>query len=247
MLPIALSLALVGTLGLQDTPKDGAPTKVGVTRRIVARNGETVELRVPVSSGDKGLVTVVALPLAAVAVKNGINQDHYSLDKSGDNRRLFIKLLRKTEGNLDIVLSNGTLLRLYVKPVAPGDVYDGHVEVAMPGANLNRAPASANKTEALAMLRAMRLAEVPAGMTIKQANGETIRELVDIEITALYVYDGVDFIGYVVRLANLSKTHGYEIDLPRFKSPGNICRGARNYLVPPQTYTLLYLVFPKAK
>ena len=132
MTSLILTLTLSGALALQDPPQEPGGSKLGVTRRVVAQNGEAVELRVPISDGQKGLVTVVALPVPAVTAKNGINQDHYSLDMSGDNRRLFLKLLRKTEGNLDIVLSNGTLLRLYITPVLPGEVYDGHVSIVMP-------------------------------------------------------------------------------------------------------------------
>ena len=84
-------------------------------------------------------------------------------------------------------------------------------------------------------------------MTVKSAKDKkiTLYESQDIEVTALYVYDAIHYRGFVVRLANHSTTHAYEIDLPRFRSPGNVLRGARNLIVDPKSFTLVFLVYPK--
>ena len=80
MTSLILTLTLSGALALQDPPQEPGGSKLGVTRRVVAQNGEAVELRVPISDGQKGLVTVVALPVPAVIHASDFTDASVELD-----------------------------------------------------------------------------------------------------------------------------------------------------------------------
>ena len=115
-----------------------------------------VEIVVPVAGDAKHVGTVVSFPEDSVeAIVAGWNEEDLSLERRGD--RIFLKLLRRAEGDLHVVGSSGTLYRLYVRP-ADG-AYDGHVRILRP-----EKKATAGST-AIDLVRAMRRGRATDGAT----------------------------------------------------------------------------------
>lgn len=201
--------------------------------REVAFTERTVEIAVPLSGESRHVSTVVSFPEDSLeALVAGWNEDDLSLERRQD--RLFIKLLRKAEGDLHVVGASGTLYRLYVRP-ADG-VYDAHVRIVRPAAERSR-PGSID------LIRSMRVAQVPPGLTARRASGRIHRGPGTV-LTARYVYDSDFHRGYVLSLENVS-AEPLQIDLSRYSGEGLDLVGARDLRVEPGAETLLYLVFWK--
>jgi hypothetical protein len=240
---LSLLAVLAPQAGAQDS-KVSAQT--GLARTVTLGEGETAEVRVRVSGPGKNVLTVVTFPAPVREIVSAWAEKDLSVEHAGE--RLFLKLLASSQGHLDAILSTGRHVRLYVVPVKDEDLYDAAVLVRESQAGREQAAAGSRETKgsgALELVRAMRLGEIPPGVTARKGDGTKLFGSTDVEATLSFVYESASYRGYVVRVTNGSRRAGYELDLPRFHAEDLVLVGARNLVVDPSSFTYLYLVFWK--
>jgi hypothetical protein len=203
--------------------------------REVIASDRPIEVRVPISTEGHHQATVVSFPEDSLeALVAGWNENDLSIERRREN--LFIKLLRKAQGDVHVLGGSGALYRLTIVPAEAS--YDGHIRVLAPKESKRGAP------ESVELLRAMRLGRRPV-------EGAVLRS--DLPITTpaewsariLYVYETTAYRGYVARIENVSAAP-LRLDPSRFVSRDLVLTGARELLLAPGEKTLLYLVFWKA-
>ena len=203
--------------------------------REVIASDRPVEVRVPVSTEKEHRSTVVTFPEESLeALVAGWNEADLSVERRREN--LFIKLLRKTEGDLHVLGASGTLYRLTVRP-AEG-AWDGRVKILAPREKPRGAP------EAVELIRLMRLGRRPAEGAVLQGSGSLYRSAA-IAAELAYVYESNSYRGFVVRVENVS-TGPQRLDPSRFVGKDLVLAGSREMILPPAGKTLLYLVFAKS-
>lgn len=202
--------------------------------RDVPLSERPIEIRVPVSSDARHPAAVVTFPEESLeALVAGWNEGDLSVERRREN--LFLKLLRRAEGDLHVLGASGTLYRLALRP-AEG-AYDGRVRVVPPRRTSEREPAPVE------LIRAMRLGRKPEETSLLRAEG-ILYAGPDLTARAVYLYDAPSLRGYVVRVENVS-TAALRIDPSRFAGKTLVLAGAREMLLPPGAKTLVYLVFGK--
>lgn len=203
--------------------------------RDVLLSDRPIEIRVPVSSDARHPAAVVSFPEASLeALVAGWNEGDLSVERRREN--LFLKLLRRAEGDLHVLGASGTLYRLALRP-AEG-AYDGHVRILPRPEKAGREPAS------LELIRAMRLGRKPEGASVLRAKG-LLYAGPDLAVRAVYVYDAAALRGYVVRVENVSRS-SVRVDPSRFAGTRLVVAAAREMLLAPGSTTLVYLVFGAA-
>lgn len=204
-------------------------------REVPSTDGP-VEVRVPVSGEAQHRATVVTFPEESLeALVAGWNEGDLTVERRGEN--LFLKLLRRAEGDLHVLGASGRLYRLAVRP-AEGAFYDGRVRIAPPP----RAGRAA-EPEPVQLIRAMRLGRRPSEGEVRRASGPLHRSA-EILMSLAYLYETDSCRGYVARVENLSGGP-VRLDPSRFTAPDLALAGAREVLIRPGEETLLYLVFWK--
>ncbi len=203
--------------------------------REVPPSDRPVELRVPVSTETQHRATVVTFPEESLeALVAGWNEGDLSVERRREN--LFVKLLRRAEGDLHVLGASGTLYRLAIRP-ADGP-YDGQVRIAAP-----RPPERGGAPEPVDLIRAMRLGRRPADGEVRRADG-IVHRSAEIVARLSYLYEASSYRGYVARVENVSGGP-IRLDPSRFTAPDLVLVGAREMLLKPGEGTLLYLVFWK--
>ncbi len=207
-------------------PQDGRSREVAYDER------RTVEIRLAVADADHHTACVITFPEDSIeAIVASWNEGDISLERRRD--RLFVKLLRKVEGDLHVVGSSGTLYRLYLRPAAKE--VDGHVRIVKPASEKRAAITS------LELVRAMRRGAAPDWASVQ--SGETpLGSAGGCDYIGRYVYEATHYVGFVVELKN--KADGTRrVDPSRFVAKGLVLVGARETVVEAGKSTLLYLVF----
>lgn len=230
-----LVLAL-GLPGQADVPEQAQ------TRSLECKDGDTVRLRVRLSTPELNVLTAVTFPDLIQNVVSSWNDRDLSVEVQG--AKLFLKLLAKTEGHVDVVTTGGTHVRLYIEASPADQIYDGHVVLKAPPAK-PAAEASRQLPDALGLARAMRLGTVPPGASVKRGGDNVIPTTGDIEGRLAFVYETTAYRGYVVRLKNMSPTAAFHVDVTRFASPRLVLLGAKSLVVAPQKATVVYLILWK--
>lgn len=202
--------------------------------RDVLPSDRPVELRVPVSTESEHRATVVTFPEESLeALVSGWNEGDLSIERRREN--LFIKLLRKSQGDLQVLGASGALYRFAV--VAADGAYDGHVRILPPREPKRSTP------EPVELIRAMRLGRRPAEGTVLRAE-QPLLMTAELSAKVIYVYESAAYRGFVVRIENPTGL-AQRLDPSRFQSKDLVLAGAREMLVAPGEKTLLYLVFWK--
>ncbi len=213
------------------------------TRTLDCRDGDTVSVRVRISGANQNLLTAVTFPDLIQNVVSSWNDRDLSLEYQG--AKLFLKLFTKAEGHLDVVTTGGTHVRLYIKPSAPGQEYDGHVVLKAVETKTNADASGAKLPDALELVKAMRLGLVPPGISVKRGGDALVSLSADVEGRLAFVYETTHYRGYVIRLINKSAKAAYQLDVARFSSARLVLLGAKSLVVPPDQSTLIYLVLWK--
>ena len=227
---------LAGSAGQADDPAQAQ------TRSIECREGDTVRLRVRISTPELNVLTAVTLPDLVQNVVSSWNNRDLSVEVQG--AKLFLKLLAKTEGHVDVVTTGGMHVRLYIEPSPAGQAYDGHIVLkAVP--KEKSVETSKQLPDALELVRAMRLGLVPPGASVRRGGDAVVSTTGDLEGRLAFVYETTAYRGYVVRLTNTSPKAAFHIDVMRFASPRLVLMGAKSLVVAPEKATLVYLVFWK--
>lgn len=202
--------------------------------RDVLPSDRPIELRVPVSTDTEHRATVVTFPEESLeALVAGWNEGDLSIERRREN--LFLKLLRKSQGDLQVLGASGTLYRFSI--VATDGAYDGHVRLLPPKEQKRQVP------ESVELLRAMRLGRRPPEGAVLRAD-QPLTVAPGLAAKVAYVYESTTYRGFVVRIEN---TAGFaqRLDPSRFQSKDLVLAGAREMLLPAGERTLLYLVFWK--
>ncbi|HZE97664.1 MAG TPA: hypothetical protein VE981_11605 [Planctomycetota bacterium] len=202
--------------------------------REVPASDHPIEVRVPVSTDALHRATVVTFPEDSLeALVAGWNEADLSIERRKEN--LFIKLLRKTEGDLHVLGVSGSLYRLRVVPADDG--YDGRVRILAPRETKKDAP------EAVDLIRAMRLGRRPVqGAVLRSEQG--LYASAEWTARMLYVYETASYRGFVARVENVSGTP-QRLDPSRFVAEDLVLSGSQAFSLGPGETTLLYLVFWK--
>lgn len=222
-------------------PQAGDPPPAR-TRTLECKEGDTLPIRVFVSTPNRNLLTAVTFPDLIQNVVSSWNDRDLSVEVQGS--KLFLKLLSKVEGHLDVVTAGGMHLRLYIRPAEGGQEYDGHLVLkAVP--EKTGSEVSQKLPDALELVRAMRLGVVPPGASIKRGGDAAVLATPEVEGKVAFVYETTSYRGYVVRLTNRSAKAAYHLDITRFACPRLVLAGAKSLVVAPEKSTLLYLVLWK--
>lgn len=240
---LAFGLLLGLPLAAQEPSPAPGGSGMGVMRQAALLDGGTVEIRVRVSEPKKTVLSAVTFPAAIRNIVSAWNEKDLSIDQAGN--RLFLKLLSPAQGHLDVLLEGERLVRLYITPVKDDVPYDAALQIQL-SLPLESAESRPDRSSgALELARAMRLGEIPPGVTVRKAEGVLLIETPNVDVSLAWVYDAARFRGYVVKLSNDSRQTAYEVDLPRFHAEDLVLVGARNLVLEPRSFTYLYLVFWK--
>jgi hypothetical protein len=202
--------------------------------REVYASDRPTELRVPVSTEAQHRATVVTFPEESLeALVAGWNENDLSIERRREN--LFIKLLRKAQGDVHVLGASGALYRLTLVP-ADG-AYDGHVRILAPKEQKRTVP------EPVELIRAMRLGRRPAEGTVLRSD-QAVYASPELSARLAYVYESTAYRGFVVRVENVGGSP-QRLDPSRFLSKDLVLAGAREMALSPGEKTLLYLVFWK--
>jgi hypothetical protein len=221
------------------------PLEATPVPREVRHDGNHIEVRIPVARVGTGYVTVVELP--EKAIKNVLvhfKDDEISLEHV--ESKVFVKLLKRAEGYLDVVGTSGTLYRLLVRPVT-GGAFDGTVRVKCgrekPALSGPEAKNNSKRStpEALQLVRAMRLSQGMDGVDVFSIDQVLDRDD-SIEARAVYVFETPRMVGYVVKFTNLGN-EAIRVDLSRFAGPTLVAAATREFVVEGKKHTYLYFVF----
>ena len=203
--------------------------------RDVFASDRAVEVRVPVSTEAQHRATVVSFPEESLeALVAGWNEGDLSIDRRREN--LFIKLLRKAQGDVHVLGASGTLYRLRIVPADEG--YDGRVRILAPKETKRDVP------EPVDLLRAMRLGRQPLQGKVLRSD-QAVYASPEWTARVAYVYETAAYRGFVARVENVSPIP-QRLDPSRFLARDLVMAGAREMVLEPGGKTLLYLVFWKA-
>lgn len=230
-----LALLLAGTSRVQDDAKAGA------SREAIVKDGETVTIRLAVAGSAKNVLAAVTFPAAIKSVISAWDPKDLSVEH--DASKLFLKLLSKAEGHLDVLTVDGLHARLYLLPAAVE--FDSHVVLKRAVDRPEPKASAPAPSGALELIKSMRLGEAPAEATVRRGAGELLFEDDRVRATLLWVYDAGRFRGIVAGVANRSDKEVAAVDLSRFQAEDLVLVGARETQVSPRKSTRLYLVFSK--
>ena len=203
--------------------------------REVIASDRPVEVRVPVSTDAQHRATVVSFPEESLeALVAGWNEGDLSIERRREN--LFIKLLRKAQGDVHVLGASGGLYRLKVVPA--DDLYDGHVRILAAKETRREVP------EAIDLIRAMRLGRRPVQGSVLRSD-QPVYASPEWTARVVYVYEAMAYRGFVARIENVSAVP-QRLDPSRFLAKGLVLAGSREMVVAPGEKTLLYLVFWKS-
>lgn len=202
-------------------------------REVIASDRQ-IEVRVPVSGDAQHRATVMTFPEESLeALVVGWNEGDLSIERRREN--LFIKLLRKVQGDVHVLGASGALYRLTIVPAEAA--YDGHVRILAPRDQKRSVP------ESLELIRAMRLGRRPVEGTVLRSD-QPVYSSPDLSARLAYVYETTAYRGYVVRVENIGRSP-QRLDPSRFVSKELVLAGARELLIAPGEKTQLYFVFWK--
>jgi hypothetical protein len=235
----------------RQTPASGTSARTPLVR--LWEEGVPVQVRVPVATDSHEVMSAIAFPESGIqAAITGWGQNTLTAIQKGSF--LFLRLSRKSEGQLSVIGESGTHYLLYLEAVDPQDPerYDAYVKIVRPSA---KSPAGEGKLSApapdrgkpkgaLELVRAMRMGEPREGARVLRAKGETLYSGYDIELRLLFVYEESSMIGRIYEVRNLSGRK-LALDASRFRAAQDvlILSGLRENVIPPGGVSRLYTVF----
>lgn len=235
-----LSAALFG--------QDSSPGKqIGRTRKVTIKPGAVTELCCPLSTPEESFTMAVEFPgeKAISNIVQAFSKDDVSLEAKSN--RLFVKLLARVKGHVDVIGAGQALYRLYIRPVEKGEEADAFVTIVR-AINPEQASVEPAFPKPLKLATAMRLLQVPEGAQVCKGAGEpVIYRDGPVEYRLLYTYEYEGLVGWILKLSNTSEDQTFDVDLSRFSADRLVVLGARDLVLEPKSVTLLYLVFDSEK
>ena len=222
-----------------------APTSPGW---VEWREGVTIPVRVPTAAPGRELMTTIAFPEDSIetAITGWPEGEITAIQKRG---LLFLRLAKKSEGQLNVIGGSGAHYLFYLKGVESPepDAYDTYVRIrkkeeAKGSDPLPKRPAR-RPSGALELVQAMRLGLRPEGAKILRAKRELAYESSSLEVRLLYVYDAQSYRGYVYEVRNTSGER-LSVDASRLHGKGTplVLSALRENVLDPKAVTRLYAI-----
>ena len=196
-----------------------------------------------VSTPTAHVLSAVTLPDPIRQVVSAWDRKDLSVEHAGS--KLFLKLLQKVEGHLDLMTAMGGHYRLYLVPAPLGAEFDSHVTLLSRGRGEGVKRPGRSASGALELARAMRLGKIPPGVSVRSGQGKGVLSTERLEARLLFVYEETRLRGYVLSLSNKSRKNSALVDVTRFTPARLVLIGARDLVLGPGEATRLYLVFWK--
>jgi len=217
-------------------------------RSVLWREGTSIPLRVPVAAPGKEYLTSVSFPEEGIetAVTGWKDGEITAVQKHG---LLFLRLAKKSEGQLHVIGASGTHYLLFLKGVENPEAggFDDYLKILKkeklhPGDPLPKR-ANHRPSGALELIQAMRLGLHPEGVKILRAKRELAYESPILEIRLVYVYDSQSYRGMIYEVRNLTGER-QAVDSSQLRGQGTalILTALRENVIPPQATTRLYAV-----
>jgi len=260
-------LAILGTLqgalpGMQaqaqdpEKPSEALPAPSREPRPSEARvwkEGVPIRIRVPLANESHEVLSAVSFPETGIqAAVTGWSQSTLTAIQKGGF--LFLRLSRKSEGQLSVIGESGTHYLLYLESAEaqPSDAYDAFVKIVRPATDQGKpasrpregAPERGKPRGALDLIRSMRLGDAREGARILRAKGEILYAGQDLELRLLFVYEEPSYVGRIYLVRNLS-CRKLALDASRFRpAEGTLILSAlRDNVISPGGDSRLYTVF----
>lgn len=217
-------------------------------RTVIWKEGASIPLRVPVAAPGKEFMTSVSFPEEGIetAVTGWKDGEITAVQKRG---LLFLRLAKKSEGQLNVIGASGTHYLLLLKGVENPEAgsFDDFLKIQKkeelhPNDPLPKR-ASHRPNGALELIQAMRLGLHPEGVRILRAKRELAYESPTLEIRLAYVYDTQSYRGMVYDVRNLTEER-QAIDSSHLRGQGTalVLTALRENVLLPQATTRLYAV-----
>jgi hypothetical protein len=228
-----------------DLPSRGAPE---AGRSIEWKEGAAIQVRVPVATPAREFMTTLAFPEDTIetAITGWKDGEITAVQKRG---LLFLRLAKKSEGQLSVIGGSGTHYLLHLRGVEnpePG-LFDDYLKIARPGIARPEAALPKRATHrpsgALELIQSMRLGLHPEGVKILRAKRELAYESQALEIRLLYVYDAQSYRGLIYEVTNPTGER-QALDASRLRGKGTalILTALRENVLPAKSTTRLYAV-----
>ncbi|HLY10361.1 MAG TPA: type-F conjugative transfer system secretin TraK [Planctomycetota bacterium] len=212
------------------------------------KEGTTIPVRVPVAAPGHEFVTTLAFPEDSIetAVSGWPEGELTAIQKRG---LLFLRLTKRSEGQLNVIGGSGSHYLVYLKGVeaADPDAYDSYLKIERKDAvpKTDGLPKRPNRrpSGALELLQSMRLGRRSEGARILRAKRELAYESPTLEIRLLYVYETPSYQGYVYEVKNTSSGR-LNVDASRLRGQGTalVLSALRENVLDSQGVTRLYAV-----
>jgi hypothetical protein len=244
-----------GSAGAQENPKPAPPRGPEPGSPVVRewKEGVTIPVRVPVATETREVMSAVSFPETGIrSAVTGWGPGTLTAIQKGN--LLFLRLSRKSEGQLSVLGESGTHYLLYLEAVdaaLPGG-YDAYIKIVRPLPQASE-PGAAWKAPsrehpkprgALDLIRLMRLGDLREGIRILRAKGEQVYVSDDVELALLFVYEAPPYTGRIYEVKNRSGRK-LALDASRFRAAGEdlILSGLRENVIPPGGVSRLYTIF----
>lgn len=250
-----IAILLSGLLG-QEKPGE-APSAPGelrsreapeAGRSIEWREGIAIQVRVPVASPAREFMTTLAFPEENIetAITGWKDGDITAVQKRG---LLFLRLAKKSEGQLSVIGGSGTHYLLHLRGVENPELgfFDDYLKITRPENARSEAAlpkrAAHRPSGALELIQAMRLGLHPEGVKILRAKRELAYESGALEIRLVYVYDAQSYRGMIYEVKNPTAER-QALDASRLRGKGTalILTALRENVLPAKSTTRLYAV-----
>ncbi|HVR86051.1 MAG TPA: type-F conjugative transfer system secretin TraK [Planctomycetota bacterium] len=254
--PPARVAGLLAALLLQEpspagVPEGGSPPSASPpasSRTVEWKEGVTIPVRVPVAKPGRELMTTLSFPEDSIdtAITGWQEGEITAIQKRG---LLFLRMVKRSEGQLNVIGGSGTHYLLFLQGVAADDdaAYDAYLKIRKKEAagavlGLPQRPVR-RPSGAVELLQAMRLGRRPEGLRIFRAKRELALESPSLEIRLLYVYDGTSYRGYLYEVKNWSSLR-QALDASQLggKGPALVLSSFRENVLDPGSVTRLYVI-----
>lgn len=226
------------------------PSREAAGRDVEWKEGQVLRVRVPIASPTHQLMTTIAFPEEGVeaAITGWGEGEITAIQKRG---LLFLRLSKKSEGQLNVIGGSGTHYLLYLQGTegTGASDYDTYLRIrklAERAAEPRPRPGERRPVRSLELVQAMRLGLRPEGGRILRAGRELAFESAAVTIRLLYVYDTAVYSGHVYEIVSRSAER-QAVDASRFRSKDArlVLSALRENVLEPGASTRLYLVFWK--
>jgi hypothetical protein len=243
---LALFSAQENAPGSLVPPKNAGEAVPKASAAIDWKEGLMIPVRVPLSTPGHEFMTTLSLPEESIetAITGWGEGELTAIPKRG---LLFLRLARKSEGQLNVIGGSGTHYLFYLKGVetAEPDSYDTYLKIRKkedaPKGDVLPKRENHRPSGALEIVQAMRLGLHPENVKILRAKSELAFESPVLEVRLLYVYDAQSYRGMIFEVKNPTAER-QAVDASRFRGKASalILTALKDNVLEPKSVTRLY-------